>query len=128
MSTRCDDVARLKKLEQLLDRQISVFGVRVGADGALGLVPVVGDLAAAALGLYVILEARRLGATQNAMVRMAGNWCVDLILGAVPLVGDVFDVLYRSNGRNVRLLIADLERRAGELREVNREQQQLRAA
>ena len=55
------------------------------------------------------------------MARMMLNLAVDAGVGAVPVLGDVFDVAFRSNTKNVRLLIADLERRAGELREVNRE-------
>jgi hypothetical protein len=128
MTNKCDDVARLKKLEQRLDRQFSVFGFRFGMDGLSGLVPVAGDLLAAAMGLYLINEARRLGATRITIARMMGNWGIDLALGAFPVVGDLFDFAFRSNTRNVRLLIADLERRAGELREVNREQHQLRVA
>jgi hypothetical protein len=57
---------------------------------------------------------------------MVLNWLIDTGLGAVPLIGDLFDIAFRSNTKNVRLLIGDLEKRAGELREVNREA--LRAA
>lgn len=126
MPTKCDDVARLKRLEQRLDRQFSLFGIQFGFDGAIGLVPVLGDLVTAGLGLYVIFEARRLGARRWTLVRMALNWVIDTGLGAVPLIGDLFDIAFRSNSKNVRLLIGDLEKRAGELREVNREA--LRAA
>jgi hypothetical protein len=121
MPSRCDDVARLKKLEQRLDRQFSFLGVRFGVDGIVGLVPFVGDLVTSAIGLYIILEARRLGARPWTVVRMLINWVVDFAVGAVPLLGDLFDIAFKSNARNVRLLIADLEKRAVELREVNRE-------
>ena len=126
MPNRCDGVARLKRLEQRLDRQFSVFGVEFGLDGIIGLVPVVGDAITAAMGLYIIFEARRLGAQRWTMARMLANWAMDFSFGAIPLLGDAFDIAFRSNTKNVRLLIADLERRATELREVNREQ--LRAA
>lgn len=126
MPNRCDDVARLKKLEQRLDRQFSVFGVQFGVDGIIGLVPVLGDVVTGAIGLYVILEAKRLGARPWTVARMLINWGVDVGIGAIPLVGDLFDVAFKSNTKNVRLLIADLEKRAVELREVNREA--LRAA
>ncbi|MDZ4761699.1 MAG: DUF4112 domain-containing protein [Alphaproteobacteria bacterium] len=121
MPNKCDDVARLKRLEQRLDRQFSVLGVKFGLDGIVGLVPVVGDAVTAAFGLYLVFEARRLGARRWTMARMMLNLAVDAGVGAVPVLGDVFDVAFRSNTKNVRLLIADLERRAGELREVNRE-------
>lgn len=120
MPSKCDDVARLKKLEQRLDRQFRVFGVSFGIDGVIGLVPVLGDVATGAMGLYVILEAKRLGARPWTVARMLMNWAVDFGLGAVPVVGDLFDIAFKSNSRNLRLLIADLELRATELREVNR--------
>jgi hypothetical protein len=121
MPNKCDDVARLKRLEQRLDRQFSIFGIQFGFDGLVGLVPVLGDLVTSGLGLYVILEARRLGARRWTLARMLLNWVIDAGLGAVPVIGDMFDIAFRSNTKNVRLLIGDLEKRAGELREVNRE-------
>jgi hypothetical protein len=120
MISKCDGVSRLKRLEQRLDRQFSLFGVRFGFDGIIGLVPVVGDLITAGFGLYLILEARRLGAGRWTMARMLVNWGVDLGVGAIPVLGDVFDIAWKSNSKNIRLLIADLERRAVELREMNR--------
>lgn len=120
MLNKCDGVTRLKRLEQRLDRQFRVFGVSFGFDGIIGLVPVVGDIITAAFGLYLILEARRLGARRWTVVRMLINWGIDLGVGAVPVLGDVFDIAFKSNTKNVRLLIADLERRAEHLREVNR--------
>jgi hypothetical protein len=121
MRKKCDEVAKLRKLEQRLDRQFSIFGFRFGFDGLAGLVPVVGDVFAGAMGLYLIFEARRLGARRWTIVRMLTNWGLDLGLGAIPVVGDIFDFAFKSNSKNLRLLIADLEKRAVELREVNRE-------
>jgi hypothetical protein len=120
MISKCDGVSRLKRLEQRLDRQFSLFGVQFGFDGIIGLVPVVGDLITAGFGLYLILEARRLGAGRWTMARMLVNWGIDLGVGAIPVLGDVFDIAWKSNSKNIRLLIADLERRAVELREMNR--------
>jgi hypothetical protein len=128
MRNKCDGVARLKKLEQSLDRRFSFFGVQFGVDGLLGLVPVLGDLISAGMGLYLILEARRLGARRWTMAKMLVNLAVDFGLGAIPVIGDIFDIAFKSNTKNVRLLIADLERRADELREVNREQMRAAAA
>jgi hypothetical protein len=122
MPNKCDGVAKLKKLEQTLDRRFSVFGVQFGTDGLIGLIPVVGDLISAGAGLYIILQARKLGAERLTVARMFVNWTVDAAIGAIPVVGDIFDIAFKSNTRNVKLLIADLEKRAVELREVNREQ------
>jgi hypothetical protein len=128
MRNKCDGVARLKRLEQTLDRKFSVFGIQFGVDGLLGLIPVLGDVISAALGLYLVFEARRLGARRWTMAKMLLTWAIDLGLGAIPLIGDMFDIAFKSNSKNVRLLIADLERRADELREVNREQMRAAAA
>ena len=121
MQNKCDGVARLRRLEHLLDRQFSIFGFRFGIDGLAGLVPIAGDLFTGAMGLYLILEAGRLGARRWTVVKMLGNWAIDFTFGAVPVAGDFFDMLFKSNTKNLRLLIADLEKRAVELREVNRE-------
>jgi hypothetical protein len=120
MVNKCDGVSRLKRLEQRLDRQFSVFGIQFGFDGIVGLIPVVGDIVTAAFGLYLILEARRLGAGRWTMARMLINWGIDLGVGAIPVLGDFFDIAFKSNSKNIRLLISDLERRAEHLREVNR--------
>ena len=128
MPNKCDGVAKLKKLEQRLDRRFSVFGVQFGTDALVGLIPVAGDLLTSATGLYIILQARKLGAENGTVARMMVNWTIDLVVGAIPLVGDIFDVAFRSNSKNVKLLIADLEKRAVELREVNREQRLAAAA
>ena len=116
----CDGVSRLKRLEQRLDRQFSLFGVQFGFDGIIGLIPVVGDIITAGFGLYLILEARRLGAGRWTVARMLINWGIDLGVGAIPVLGDMFDIAFKSNTKNVRLLIADLEARAEHLRGVNR--------
>jgi hypothetical protein len=111
MSDVQSSLARLKRLEQAMDRQFSFAGIRFGVDAIIGLVPVVGDLISGAIGLYIIAEARRLGVSRWAKGRMYANWGLDVSFGALPIVGDVFDVVFKSNTKNVRLLIADLEKR-----------------
>jgi hypothetical protein len=128
MANKCDDVARLKRLAQALDSQFSIGGFKFGLDGIIGLVPLVGDVVTGAIGLYVINEARRLGASRWAMARMYMNWGIDITIGALPIVGDIFDIAWKSNSKNLKMLIADLEKRAVELREVNREREHIRAA
>ena len=111
---------RLKRLEYLLDRQFSFGGIQFGIDSVVGLVPVVGDLVTGALGLYVISEARRIGVSRWTMARMYTNWGLDVTVGAVPIVGDLFDLAFKSNTRNVKLLIEELERRAARGHHKNR--------
>lgn len=101
---------RLKKLETLLDRQFSIAGIRFGVDSLIGLVPVLGDLVSGALGLYLINEAKRLGVGKFTLTRMYANWGIDVGVGALPIVGDLFDIAFKSNTKNVRLLISHLER------------------
>ena len=126
MPNKCDGVAKLKKLEQRLDRKFSVLGVEFGTDAIVGLVPVLGDIITSITGLYIIHESSKLGATRWTITRMLVNWGIDAGVGLIPVVGDIFDIMFKSNTKNVKLLIADLEKRAVELREVNREH--LRAA
>ena len=110
MSDVPESLARLKRLELLLDRQFSIAGIRFGLDSLIGLVPVLGDLVSGAFGYYIISEAKRLGASRWTLGRLYANWGVDVTIGALPIVGDVFDMAFKSNTRNVKLLIADLER------------------
>lgn len=106
-----DAIARLKRLERALDRQFSIAGVEFGFDAVIGLVPIVGDLVSGAIGLYVINEAKRMGVSRWTKAQMYSNWGVDVAVGALPIVGDLFDVAFKSNTKNVKLLIADLEKR-----------------
>ena len=103
----------LERFVHLLDSQfrIPVLGVRFGIDPILGLIPGVGDLVGSLLGLAVLTQARREGASAATLARMAGNLLIDLALGAVPLVGDVADAWYKANRRNLRLLQDDRARR-----------------
>lgn len=98
--------ARIDRLEFLLEGAIRIpgLGTRVGLDALIGLVPGVGDAAMAAMGLYLVWEARNLGASRWVLTRMLGNVGVDALIGSVPLAGDVFDVFFRSNSRNLKLL------------------------
>ena len=95
---------RVEAMEQLLEGMFVVPGLnrRVGLDAILGLVPVVGDLAAAAMGLWIVWEARNLGMGRAAVMAMTARVGFDAMLGAVPLIGDAADLFYRSNTRNVK--------------------------
>ena len=108
-------LARLRALARLLDARFGIPGTRFsfGADSLLGLIPGVGDAATALISLYILLEARRLGARPTTLARMGWNVALDLGLGAVPLVGDVFDLFWKANVKNIELLEADLRRRQG---------------
>ena len=104
--TREQRFARLEALATLLDVAFIVPGtnVRYGLDGLIGLIPIVGDIITTAIALWVVREARALGAPRYLVARMLGNVAVDGVVGAVPLIGDAFDVAFKANVRNVRLL------------------------
>jgi hypothetical protein len=113
--SRRERIARLDALATLLDTAFVLPGinVRFGLDALLGLVPGIGDIITTAMSLYIVHEARRLGAPGHVIARMLGNVALDGVIGAVPLVGDLFDVMWRSNRRNMRLLQNWLAREAG---------------
>jgi hypothetical protein len=103
---------RIEALERLLEGMIDVpvLGRKVGLDALLGLIPVAGDAIAAVLGLYLVWEARNLGMPRWQLWRMAGNVGVDALIGAVPVAGDLFDFLYRSNSRNLKIVLRHLDK------------------
>ncbi|PAX08597.1 DUF4112 domain-containing protein [Sphingomonas lenta] len=103
---------RVEAMERLLERMFVVPGINrpVGLDTILGFVPVVGDAAGAALGAWMVWEARNLGLSKFKLARMAGNVGLDAVLGLVPFVGDVADFLFRSNTRNLRMLKRHLDK------------------
>ena len=88
----------------------------IGLDAIIGLVPVLGDIVTTALGAYIVWEARNLGLPKWKLWRMAGNVAVDTAVGAVPLVGDAADVLFRSNTRNLRIIKKHLDKHHPETR------------
>jgi len=104
--TREQRLARLDALAKLLDVAFIVPGtkVRYGIDGLIGLIPVIGDIITTAISLWLVREARALGAPWHLTMRMLGNVALDGVVGIVPLVGDAFDVMFRANVRNVKLL------------------------
>ncbi len=79
-------------------------GYRVGLDGFIGLVPGIGDAAGLVASSYVILQAYRLGAPAPMLMRMTGNVVLELLVGVVPVLGDLFDFVFKANRRNVTLL------------------------
>ena len=103
---------RMEAMERLLERSLTVPGTRIpiGLDAMVGLIPVVGDAIAAALGAYLLWEARNLGLPKWKLWRMAGNIAFDAAVGAVPVAGDVFDFAFRSNSRNLKIVKRHLER------------------
>jgi Domain of unknown function (DUF4112) len=99
-------LARLDAVARLLDVAFVLPGtnIRYGIDGIIRLVPVVGDLIASAFSLWLVREARAIGAPWHVTARMLANVALEGAVGMVPVAGDAFDVMFRANMRNMRLL------------------------
>ena len=97
---------RLKRISTLLDSAIAIPGTtyRLGLDPVLGLIPGGGDTLGAVLSAYIVLEAMQLKLPRETLIRMVTNLLTDCLLGAIPVAGDLFDVAWKANSRNVALL------------------------
>ena len=106
-------VTRLEALARLMDGAVVVPGtaLRLGLDALIGLLPVAGDVISGLISSYLIWEARRIGAPRWLIARMIANTLIDTTIGAVPLVGDAFDLVFRANKKNMALLRRHMEKR-----------------
>jgi hypothetical protein len=99
-------------MEKVLERLVVIPGINrpVGLDVVLDIVPIVGPIAAAALGAYIVWEAKNLGMSKWQISRMAGNVGVDWLLGLIPWVGAIPDFFFRSNTRNLKIIKRHLDK------------------
>jgi hypothetical protein len=112
--------ARVVAMERLLERSFVIPGVNVpvGLDVLMGLVPVLGEIVTAGMGAYIVWEARNLGLSKWKLARMGFNVLFDTAIGAIPLVGDAADLLFRSNTRNLRILLRHIDKHHPETRVI----------
>lgn len=98
---------RIATVARLMDTAIRIpgTGISFGGDAIVGLVPGLGDAAGGLISLYIVNEARRLGMPTHKLVKMLGNIGLDFAVGAVPVLGDVFDVMFKSNRRNLAVIL-----------------------
>lgn len=98
--------SKSRKFAKLLDSQFTIPGTKIkfGIDPVIGLVSGIGDLAGASLSVYFMFYATRLGAKSSVLVRMFANILADLTIGSIPILGDIFDVAWKANLRNAKLL------------------------
>ena len=103
---------RVEALEKLLERAFHIPGTKIpfGLDSMIGLVPVLGDIITAAMGAYIVWEARNLGMSKWQLIRMTANVGIDTAIGAIPIVGDAFDLVWRSNTKNLRIIKKHLDK------------------
>tara|TARA_R110000824_G_scaffold38653_3_gene117923 strand:- start:195 stop:617 length:423 start_codon:yes stop_codon:yes gene_type:complete len=103
---------RVEAMEKVLERAFVIPGINrpIGLDSIVGLIPVVGDIATALMGAYIVWEARNLGMSKLQLTRMAANVGIDTALGAIPFAGDVFDFFWRSNSKNLKIIRKHLDK------------------
>lgn len=107
-----EELGRIERLVDILDNWFAIPGtnVRVGLDSIVGLIPGVGDAVMLLANVHVVERLSRLGLPMLVRVRMYGNVLLDLVVGAIPVLGDLFDVAFKSNVRNLALARRHLER------------------
>lgn len=103
---------RIHDLARWLDDKFELpGGLRIGFDGLIGLIPGIGDTVGTFLSFYIVAEAARMGASIATLVRMIGNILLELFVGAIPIIGDLFDFMWKANQRNIALLNRQLDMR-----------------
>lgn len=114
MVSPASEIEKLDRLSTLLDSRFRIPGTpfRFGWDSLVGLIPGAGDLASLGPSAYLIYKAHRLGARKRTIVRMMANTGLDFVVGAVPILGDLFDLAFKANNRNFALLRDDLSQRS----------------
>ena len=98
---------RVARVARLMDTAVRIpgTGISFGGDAIVGLVPGLGDAAGGLVSLYIVNEARRLGMPSHKLVKMLGNIGLDFAVGSVPLLGDMFDVMFKANRRNLEVIL-----------------------
>jgi hypothetical protein len=101
---------RVRQFARLLDEAILIPGTnkRIGLDPIVGLIPGGGDTLTMLMSAYIVVEAALLGLPATTLLRMVGNIVMDALVGTVPVLGDLFDVISKANMRNLKLLDAHL--------------------
>ena len=103
---------RVEALEKVLERSFNLPGTKqpIGLDAVVGLIPVAGDVIGAAVGLYLVWEARNLGLSKFKLARMLANVGFDTAVGAIPVAGELFDFVFRSNSKNLKMIRRHLDK------------------
>jgi len=109
---RDDEIAQLETLANLLDSAFAIPGtnIRIGLESVVGLIPGIGDAVGLVLSLYIVKRLSALNLPRITRMRMYGNVVIDAVGGLVPFAGDVFDVAFRANRRNIALAKRTLDK------------------
>lgn len=108
--SRLATLNRLRKFSRLLDNAIGIPGTkfRIGLDPILGIIPGAGDFLGTVLSAYIVIEAARLGLPKETLAKMVSNIVLESAVGTLPVIGDLFDVVWKANIRNFELVEAHL--------------------
>lgn len=103
-------VKRMQNVAYVLDEGIRVPGIdyRIGIDPLLGILPGAGDVLTGGVSLYIVIEAARLDVSDTTLLKMMANIFLDVVVGTIPVVGDVFDIVWKANKRNFKIVLEDL--------------------
>lgn len=102
--TKKERLERIEKIVKFMDEKFSIIGIRVGLDSIIGLFPVVGDVIGGLISIYIVWQATLLGVPWDVIRVMLINVVVDVLVGGVPIAGDLFDVFFKANKRNLNLI------------------------
>jgi hypothetical protein len=107
------DLVALRRFAFLMDEAISIPGTRrgIGIDAAVGLIPGVGDIIGGAMSAWIVVAALRHRVPMRKIGRMIVNVLIDVFIGEIPIIGDIFDFLFEENMMNMRLLLTYRDRR-----------------
>lgn len=94
----------IRALSALMDSRFKIFGVRIGLDGIIGLIPVIGDVATTTVSIYIVVRALSMRIPFVVILQMLFNVLVDFIFGAVPILGNIFDFIWKANEKNIILI------------------------
>jgi hypothetical protein len=102
-----ETIKKLKRLAKIMDTSIGIPSTKYtfGLDPLLGLIPGGGDLVGLAISLYLIAQSRQLNTPRKTQLKMIANTLIDAGIGAIPILGDLFDIFYKANSRNIDLLL-----------------------
>ncbi|WP_341938633.1 DUF4112 domain-containing protein [Marinimicrobium sp. C2-29] len=107
-----ETLAKLQKLSRLMDKAFVIpgTGIRFGVDSIVGLIPVVGDSLTAAVSGYIYSFSRQAGVPWHQRLLMIWNIFIDWLIGLIPFFGDIFDVGFKANSKNVDIITTHVER------------------
>jgi len=101
-----EKLLRLKLLSERLDELTKIPGTnqKVGIDAIIGVIPILGDFIGAVFSTYIMYSGIKMGVSSKVVTKMAANIAIEFMIGWIPVIGDIFDVLWKANKRNVELI------------------------